>query len=338
MAKFWFNEKERGSTSLLKLMRTLALCLGRQYTSWLLPPITLYYFIRAAAGRRGLRKYYSLLGLPSGNALIFQHYLRFAHTVLDRVYLFGFHPDAPPLKIRGWEPIQEERKRGRGCILLGAHLGSFEAVRAAGIEQPGLKIKAIISEQQSQKINRTLAYLNPDVRTTTIPIGGIDSLLQLRDTLADGGLVGIMGDRIWRNEATYHGHFLGRKTLFPQSPLRLAAALRAPVFFFSGLYRTDVDGSAYYDVAFERLSASASEAISRQQWIDDLGKKYVSTLERHCLIEPGNWFNFYDFWSHPTPTNKNYIDNLLSSRGTPGLRAAEVTASEQSPYQSRGPV
>ncbi|MHB8252630.1 MAG: hypothetical protein ACYDEV_02775 [Acidiferrobacter sp.] len=174
--------------SLLKLMRTLALRLARQRTSWLLPPITLYYFIRAVAGRRSLRKYCYCLGLPSGNACLFQNYLRFAHTVLDRVYLFGLHPDAPLLKISGWEAIQEERKRGHGCILLGAHLGSFEAVRAAGLEQPWLKIKAIIAEQQSHKIHRTLAYLKLDVSTNTIPIGGIDSLLQIRDTLADGGL------------------------------------------------------------------------------------------------------------------------------------------------------
>ncbi|MHB8254146.1 MAG: LpxL/LpxP family acyltransferase [Acidiferrobacter sp.] len=299
MARLWFDEKERGTPSLMRLMRMLALRLGRRRTTWLLPPITAYYFVQAMIGRRGLRHYYQTLGRPSGLAVLFRHYLRFAHTILDRIYLFSSHADAPKLEIRGWESIKAELARGQGCVLLGAHIGNFEAVRATGIGQPGLKMQVIIAESLSQKLNRALACLNPDVDATAIPLGGFDALLRLRDTVAEGGLVRLMGDRVWRNEAAYRTQFLGRETYFPKAPLRLAAALRAPVFFFSALYRTSADGSPFYDVVFERLTMSAPEGLARCQWMDDLGDRYVAVLQRHCLSAPDNWFNFYDFWAYP---------------------------------------
>lgn len=63
-----------------------------------------------------------------------------------------------------------------------------------------------------------------------------------------------MGDRVLHNEATYPPRFLGHETRFPYTPLRLAAVLRAPVFFFTAPYRTAVDGSAFYEVVFEPLA------------------------------------------------------------------------------------
>ncbi|MDA8390179.1 MAG: acyl-CoA synthetase [Gammaproteobacteria bacterium] len=300
MAAHWFDQKERGSALLLRVMRAVALAAGHRAASLLLWPITLYYYVTAGGGRVALAHFYQALGQPATTRVLFRHYLTFAHTILDRVYLLARRADAPSLHVRGFEAVQECLDRGQGCVLLGAHLGSFEAARAAGLRHEGLKMQIIMEERVSRNLNRVLGALDPGAGDTTVGLGGPSALLRVRDTIAEGGLVGIMGDRITPTETGYVADFLGRSSLFPLAPLRLAASLRAPVFFFAALYRRSIAGLPYYEVVFEPLAVAAPEGPARRAWLQDLGARYVGCLQRYCRMAPNNWFNFYDFWSTHT--------------------------------------
>ncbi len=300
MAAHWFEQRERGSALLIGLMRTIALKGGRRVAGLLLWPITLYFYATAGSARTALARYYEAQGERPTTRLLFNHYLTFARTILDRVYLLARRSDAPPLRVRGFEAVQEWLDRGQGCVLLGAHLGSFEAARAAGLRHEGLKMQIIMEQNVSRKLNKVLSVLDPGAAETTVGLGGPLALLRVRDTIAAGGLAGIMGDRLTAAQAGYAAEFFGRKCLFPLAPLRLAGSLRAPVFFFAALYRRSVDGAAYYEVVFEPLAAPAPEGAARRKWLQDLGARYVACLQRYCRMAPDNWFNFYDFWStHP---------------------------------------
>ncbi|MDA8361698.1 MAG: hypothetical protein M0Z44_06865 [Gammaproteobacteria bacterium] len=300
MAAHWSEQRERGSALLLRLMRAIALAAGRRVAGLLLWPITLYYYVAAGSGRVALAHFYQALGRRPTGRVLFHHYLTFAHTILDRVYLLARRADAPPLRVQGFEAIQKWLDRGQGCVLLGAHLGSFEAARAAGLRHEGLKMQIIMEERVSRKLNRVLEVLDPDARNTAVGLGGPSALLHVRDTIAAGGLIGIMGDRIAPAERSYTAEFLGRSCLFPLAPLRLAASLRAPVFFFTALYRHSIDGAPCYEVVFHPLAVAAPEGPARRQWLQDLGARYVGCLQRYCRMAPDNWFNFYDFWSTHT--------------------------------------
>ncbi len=292
----WVDAPERGDARLLRLLRRLALTLGRRRTRPLLLPITLYFYARGAPARRALARYYEALGLAPTSRRLFRHHLAFAETILDRVYLWAGRDDAPALRVRGLEALQQERAQGRGCVLLGAHFGSFEAARAAARDEPRLRMQVVMHEGLSQALNDTVAVLHPGVRGQVAPLGSAQDLLRLRETLEEGGLVGLMGDRVVPGEAVYEALFLGRGTAFPLAPLRLAAALRAPVFFFAARYRPAVAGARDYELVCERLAAPAPGGPERAAWLQDLGERYVQTLARQCREIPDNWFNFYDFW------------------------------------------
>ncbi|WP_298140012.1 hypothetical protein [Acidiferrobacter sp.] len=309
MAQAWFEKRERGSHWSLRTARTLALRLGRRTARVWLMPVTAYFFCASREGRAGLRHYYQALdGRRPTLARLFRHFLTFARTILDRAYLLARHRDAPHYEIRGFEAVTSCLDRGQGAILLGAHLGSFEAARAAAFLRPGLKVRVIMHTGVSRTLNEIVTALRPETRESVVRLDGPAALLGVREFLGDGGLIGLMGDRTVEGEATYPAEFLGATARFPMGPVRLAAALRAPVFFFTALYRGPVEGICRYELVFEPLCGPAPDAPARAEWMRQLGERYAQILEKYCRLAPDNWFNFYDFWqtpdaraSHPRP-------------------------------------
>ena len=87
--------------------------------------------------------------------------------------------------------------------------------------------------------------------------------------------------------------FLGAPAPFPTGPLRVAAALRRPVIFMTGLYR---GGNRYHVVFRELADFSNVTREGRDAAIAAATARFASLLEEYCRSDPYNWFNFYDFW------------------------------------------
>lgn len=118
-------------------------------------------------------------------------------------------------------------------------------------------------------------------------------MLEARDKLDKGYLVGMLADRALVDEATQEHDFLGQPAAFPIGPFRVAAMLRRPVFFMTGLYL----GGNRYRLHFEMLADfSQVAAPDREAAMRAVQACYVSRLEHYCRQAPYNWFNFFDFW------------------------------------------
>jgi len=76
---------------------------------------------------------------------------------------------------------------GKGLFLLGAHLGSFEVIRALGWKDTDLRIAMVMREENAQKINATLAAINPEATQHIIGLGHVDSMLRCATTSMKGG-------------------------------------------------------------------------------------------------------------------------------------------------------
>ena len=184
---------------------------------------------------------------------------------------------------------------GRGVFLLGAHMGSFEVARAIGRQQPGLKVAMVMYEGNARKLNEALAAINPAAVQEIIPLGKIDSMLRVQSSLDAGVALGVLSDRTLSGDPTLRIPFLGADAEFPIGPMRLAAMLKRPVLFMSGLYL----GGNRYAIHFERLADFSSlERAGRDAAVHTAVTAYAACLERHCRAAPYNWFNFFDFW-HP---------------------------------------
>jgi len=299
----WTEHRERSSLWVLRVMRWIAVHAGRRLARTVLHPITLYYLLANPAARRASAFYLGrALGRPAGWADAYRHIHHFAATVLDRVYFLQERTDQFEVRATGAEVVHGNLDRGEGAMLVGAHVGSFEALRAIAQER-SLPVAMLMYEENARLINATLAAIAPHVKLQTIALGRPGAMLALRRWLDDGGLAGLLADRTLpgnvERSRVLRLPFLGHPARFSDGPFRLAALLRRPVFFMAGLYH----GGNRYEVRFVPLAdfRGLAAPADLDQRISEAMQRYVALLESLCRETPFNWFNFYDFWADDAP-------------------------------------
>lgn len=294
MNQSWFQERERGSPWTVRLICWIALHLGRPTARLFLYPITLYFLLMATGPRRASQSYLPrVLHRQPHLWHLAKHIHCFAATILDRVFLLKGQFEQFEVNIHHGTLVQEQFDKKQGCILLGSHLGSFEILRTLAVTQQHFALKVLMYKDHNPFITQLLETLNPNVAETVINLGHPGALLQVSDSLAQGELIGILGDRIAENDKVTSCQFLGSTVTFPAGPMLLAAVLKVPVILFFGLYR----GGNRYDIYFEKFAEQV--VINRQQRYEDVQywtQLYAARLEEYLRNAPYNWFNFYDYW------------------------------------------
>jgi predicted LPLAT superfamily acyltransferase len=293
----WIRHRERGSTVLLRIMAFVSLRLGRTLSRIPLYGIAVYFFLFAPSARRHSRRYLRLaLGRRPSARDRFRQILSFATTIHDRVYLINAQFALFNITVEGEGLLHAQGDTGRGALLMGAHMGSFEVMHSLGRRQRGLHVTMAMYEENAHKINATLAAINPRLVPDIVPLGRIDAMLNIAERLDRGAFVGVLGDRTLGNEPVQAVTLLGERAYLPTGPMRAAAILRCPVFFMAGLYR----GKNHYHVVFDPIADfSATPAGARAAAVHSALERYAAVLDQYCRSDPYNWFNFHDFWRAP---------------------------------------
>jgi predicted LPLAT superfamily acyltransferase len=291
----WVDRPERSNTLAIRFIVWVALTLGRRTARLFLYPICLYFFLFASEARIASKKYLrKVLGREPRTRDGLRHIHTFASTILDRVFLLNGRFDKFDVHTHLDQATQTLLANKQGCILLGAHLGSFEIARAYAHEIQGPPASMVMYEKNARKLNAVLQAINPDLAQQVIGLGKIDSMLKVEEALQRGEFIGMLADRgLEHGDASVTCDFLGEPAKFPSGPLRIAYLLKKPVLLMAGVYR----GGNRYDLYFEQLvDMGAVEGISRNEVLRQAMQQYVAGIERHCRNAPYNWFNFYDFW------------------------------------------
>jgi len=296
----WAAQRERSNQWALHLMRWIAIGAGRPVARWLLHPISLYFLLANGKARKASMQYLSrALRRPARLRDAYRHIHRFASVVLDRIYLLQERFDQFDIQVTLGEHIHTVIDRREGVMMVGAHFGSFEALRADA-QTRGARVAMLMYEDNARLINATLAAVAPEATLHTIALGQAGAMLSLRRWLDEGGIAGLLADR------TLPGHsgrsrtlwldFLGQPAPFSDGPFRLAAMLRRRVVFATGLYH----GGKRYELRFVELADFQTLTTESRADTDRLVRetmlRYVALLESLCLESPYNWFNFFDFW------------------------------------------
>lgn len=288
----WTHASERGSLPLIRFMVWMSLTLGRPFTRVLLRIIAAYFLAFGGASRRAIVAYLErCLGRKPTLADQYRVFLTFASTLHDRIYFLKDRFDLFDIERSGTGLID-----AGGMVLMGAHLGSFEAMRACGRVLAGRRVVMAMYEENARQINGVLSAVDPRAMRDVVALGHVESMLELRDRLAEGAIVGVLADRTLGHEPTIRVPFLGEEAQFPTGPMRMAAVLRQRVLFMAGLYR----GGNRYDVRFEELAdftdLEGHTRAERDARVRAAVERYAARLEHYCREAPDNWFNFHDFW------------------------------------------
>jgi predicted LPLAT superfamily acyltransferase len=280
----WTVQQERGSAFVMRATVWLALHLGRRAMRWLLPPACLYYLLAAPETRAASRDYLArVLDHAPGWRDSFRQFHAFASVVLDRIFLLNDQNRLFDIEIQGEVIVRGLATAHEGCLLFGAHLGSFEVLRAVGRAQANLKVSMVMYEDNARKTNAALNAINPDLALDVIALGRSHSLITVGQRLADGHFCGVLADRSPGCDEMRALPFLGDMAAFPEGPFRMAMLLKHPVILMFGLYR----GGNRYEIHFESLACTT---------LEETMQRYVARLEHYCRQAPYNWFNFYRFW------------------------------------------
>lgn len=295
----WAQTPERSNMPMLRAMTWISLRLGRRVARGVLHLVAAYFLLFAPASRRASGDYLRrALGRPARWRDLYRHFFTFAATIHDRVYLVNRRFDLFDFEVHGEDTLHRLLADGKGLFLMGAHLGSFEVIRAIGWKYTDLRVAMLMHQDNAQKINAMLAAINPEAVQDIIGLGHIDSMLQVRERLDDGCVVGMLADRTPGDDMLFPVKILGADANLPVGPFRMAALLRRPVVFMTGLYL----GGNRYAIHFEPLADfSAVARGQRDAAVQAAITRYAALLDQYCRKAPYNWFNFFDFWQ-PAPT------------------------------------
>jgi len=291
----WLAQKERGSALLMATLTRIALSLGRPAGAALLYPICAYFMVFAGPARAASRQYLErVLGRAPTLSERFRHYHAFASTLLDRVFMHAGRLERFDCSLDGVDGLRDALAAGRGVLLVGAHLGSFEVLRAIAASECPVPIRVLMHDGHARKMRRVMRKLDERLRAQVIPLGRPGTMLDVRDALGRGEIVALLADRSMHGERHVECDFLGAPAAFPRGPFELAAMLDVPVVLFSAVYR----GACRYDIRFEPLPVTPTDGEPLRS-PDACCRAYASWLAERCRAAPYNWFNFYDFWAQP---------------------------------------
>ncbi len=194
----------------------------------------------------------------------------------------------------GYSHIVEGRLRGKGVLLLTAHLGNWEVggLMLAQMKQP---IHVVLVPDIFPGVERERRRLHEACGVSEIRVDRsfVPTLAVLR-ALSQNGIVAMQGDRDFDNTGVAVS-FFGREAYFPRGPLRVAMASGATVL---PAFIVRMPGGGYRAIVEEPLLVESGE--DRDVALRRNLERYVAIVERYVKEYPDQWYCFFPFWDDPS--------------------------------------
>jgi len=297
-----WKQGERSNPLALRILVWCARTLERRTTNLLLWFIASYFAIAHGAARRASRDFLRRVGTAgTGLGTTVRHFRAFARMSVDRVLLLSGRTQQIALSTTFGARAREVLLDDRGCLLVVAHFGSFEALRVPAARSEARTIRILLDRAVGSMAMSLLESLDPQLAANTIDAArpGPDVMLDVRQALQQGHIVGIMADRARHDERVVDVDFLGGRARLPAGPWLIAALLDVPVVTAFAALQADDSYVCHYELFDAALRLPREQ---RDSGLRAIAQRYASLLETQVRATPLNWFNFYDFWLHDDPT------------------------------------
>lgn len=306
----WHRREERGSLWAMRLTAWLYRYVGKGLARALLFPIVGYFYLTDRRARDASRAYLErvhateqgrrALGAPPGRLAVFRHMMEFGVVTLDRLGFWLGRLSDFQIECDGLDFLDGIAQRGRGALVVGAHFGSFEAMRLLADVRSAIPVNVFMYTRHAERINRIFAELDQlgPARVRAVPVspGSFSHAVEAKACIERGEVVAVLADRLPPNETdrAFSVDFLGARARLPQGPWHLAALLDCPVLMMIGIR----EGPRRYHVHVEQLAETLKVPRSRRaETLERHVQAFADRLAHYCTLAPHQWFNFYDFWS-----------------------------------------
>lgn len=305
-AGHWADEDERGASWGPALIGFIYRVLGRTVSLIVLAPVILYFYAAGARQRRASLKYLRRVWRVQGRTDQpnhwhgLRHFFSFGVSLVDRFGAWTGRIDRKDVDAIDGAAFEAMRNDKRGSLIISAHVGAVEIVRALAMRYQTRPLTIVIHSAQAPRYNALIRRFAPQSQVSLVQASEFDiaTAMSLSAAVERGEWIVIMGDRmpVRQSSRAIVAQFLGGPTQFPQGPFVLAAALRCPVYT---LLCTRLNGK--HSVQVRALSDEvAMPRRNRQAALQTLVQHYADALEAVVLAAPYQWFNFYDYWPEDT--------------------------------------
>jgi predicted LPLAT superfamily acyltransferase len=287
----------------MRFLVRVYLLFGRTVLQLFLYPVVSYYWLINRDARHASQAYLNKVALVAPSLKLngslgwtFKHFISFANAIIDKLAAWSGALTANDVEYHGRDDLFKLIRNGRGAVLLGSHLGNLDVCRVIADFDKTLRINVLVHTKHAEKFNRLLNQSTDNTRLTLIQVTEITAATSifLSDKIDAGELVIIAADRtpVSNRQRVTQVTFLGAKAVFPQGPFILAALLKCPVYTVFCLKQQGKQ-VLYFDHFCDQLNLPRK---TREQAMQQIVQRYAERLQRYCLKEPLQWFNFFDFW------------------------------------------
>jgi len=192
------------------------------------------------------------------------------------------------VSVEGMDNVKKGLSRGKGAIILSAHLGNWEL---GGFVMSSIyPLSAVVLTHQNKMVNdfftrqRLLGNMKP------IEIG--ISLRACYDTLKRNGLVALLGDRDFSNNGV-NVEFFGKSAAMPKGPSLFSYRIGSciiPTFMIrqpDDTFRLIAEEPIYPDTSKDEDTA-----------VTQLIHRYLSVVESYIKRYPNQWYVFRKIWNN----------------------------------------
>jgi predicted LPLAT superfamily acyltransferase len=225
--------------------------------------------------------------------MIYRNYYVFGQTLLDKIIVMGGMDNQFTYHFDGEENLRHIVAKGKGGILLSAHVGNWEAAGHL-LNRLNAKINVVMFDGEDQQIKQYLHEVTGGRNFKVIVIkNDLSHVYAIGDALAKNELICLHADRFLEGNKTVSRNLLGADALFPLGPFALANGYNVPVSIVFAFKERTTHYHFYGSQPLIRLADEDQNAFRNR-----LITSFVGELEQKIRMYPAQWFNYYDFWKN----------------------------------------
>lgn len=252
--------------------------------------VAAYYFLFSWTSSKAIWYYFRQrlkFSIPKTLMKLYINYYWFGQAIIDRIVMMAGIKNRFSFLFDGEEHLHEMVAKGKGGILLSAHIGNWE-IAGHLLKRLNTKINIVMFDGEHQQLKQYLENTTGHRNAHIIVIkDNISHIYEIMEALNNNELVCLHADRFLPGNKTLSCDFLGAPASFPQGPFALAAKLDVPVSFVFALKES------FFHYHF---FASKGVIYKNNKTPLSILQNFVLSITERVKSYPSQWYNYYPFW------------------------------------------
>ncbi len=259
-------------------------------------------FIMNSDVRRYSKKYFQVVYEYFGDKNLkpsllnsFRHVLSYANSLVFKLEAFGGALKYDKIKFADSniaDEIFEKIEQKKGMVFICNHIGNVEIMRSLLLNDNRVQprnISIFLQEDHCRVFRNFMKKIekeNDKIKIYPIEEISLSTVSEIDDSLKDGGIVIMAGDRIASKnpQQSVKMKLFNEKILIPIGTFKIAKILKSDIYFVTCLREKN-----YFMTYMENNSNKTEE---------ELRKSFVSFMEKMTQISPYQFYHFYDIFNN----------------------------------------